>query len=188
MKKFAFFSIIALAATVMVSACKSKSAENTEQPKTAVTTLTPEHLASLVDADWDAVPQDLLNAMGMKTLKTFKQEVKDAQCDNLQYYYGNGATVELNDEGQPVAIASNDDNAAVIHLTAESVAYGTIAFRNEADYNEFLKKADAYMNNLTGNDEIEIEFTGEGKNTEEDKQMPGYEKDKWFFVYFIASK
>ena len=39
MKKIAIFSIIALAAAVMVSACKAKPAENVEQPKDAVTTL-----------------------------------------------------------------------------------------------------------------------------------------------------
>ena len=188
MKKFAIFSIIALAAAVMVCACKAKPAENVEQPKAAVTTLAPEHLVSLIDADWAAVPQELLDAMGLKTLKAFKQEVKDAQCDNLQYYYGKGATVELNEEGQPVAITSDDDNAVVIHLTAESVAYGTIAFKNEADYNEFLKKADAYKQTLTGEEDLAVEYTGEGKNTGEEKQMPGYENDKWYIVEFIADK
>lgn len=188
MKKFAIFSIIALAAAVMVCACKAKPAENVEQPKDAVTTLAPEHLVTLINGDWEAVPQELLDAMGLKVLKSFRQEVKDAQCDNLQYYYGKGATVELNDEGQPVAITSDDDNAVVIHLTAESVAYGTIAFKNEADYNEFLKKAEAYKNNLKGDEDLAIEFTGDGKNTGEEKQMQGYENDKWYIVEFIADK
>ncbi|MBP5391792.1 MAG: hypothetical protein J6Y40_06930 [Bacteroidales bacterium] len=188
MKKYAIFSIIALAAAVMIYACKAKPAENVEQPKDAVTTLAPEHLVTLINGDWEAVPQELLDAVGMKTLKAFRQEVKDAQCDNLQYYYGKGATVELNEEGQPVAITSDDDNAVVIHLTAESVAYGTIAFRNEADYNEFLKKADAYKQTLTGEEDLAIEFTGDGKNTGEEKQMQGYENDKWYIVQFIADK
>ena len=172
----------------MIYACKAKPAENVEQPKDAVTTLAPEHLVTLINGDWEAVPQELLDAVGMKTLKAFRQEVKDAQCDNLQYYYGKGATVELNEEGQPVAITSDDDNAVVIHLTAESVAYGTIAFRNEADYNEFLKKADAYKQTLTGEEDLAIEFTGDGKNTGEEKQMQGYENDKWYIVQFIADK
>lgn len=190
MKKFAFFSIIALAAAVMVCACKAKPAENVEQPKDAVTTLAPEHLVTLINGDWEAVPQELLDAMGLKVLKSFRQEVKDAQCDNLQYYYGKGATVELNDEGQPVAITADDDNAIVIHLTAESVAYGTIAFRNEADYNEFMKKADATktVGEKAVEDDVEIEYTGQGKNTEDEKQMPGYEKDKWYIVDFTANK
>ena len=188
MKKIAIFSIIALAATVMVCACKAKPAENVEQPKDAVTAFAPENLVTIINSDWAAVPQELLDAMGMKTLKAFKQEVKDAQCDNLQYYYGKGATVELDEEGQPVAIASDDDNAIVIHLTAESAAYGTIAFRNEADYNEFRKKAEAFKENVKEGEEPELEFTGAGKNTEDEKQMPGYEKDKWYIVDFISNK
>ena len=188
MKKFAFFSIIALFAAVMISSCKAKPAENVEQPKDAVTAFAPDNLVTLINSDWAAVPQELLDAVGMKTLKAFRQEVKDAQCDNLQYYYGKGATVELDEEGQAVAITSDDDNAVVIHLTAESVAYGTIAFRNEADYNEFLKKADAYRQTLTGNEDLAIEFTGDGKNTGDEKQMPGYESGKWYIVNFIADK
>ena len=188
MKKIAIFSILALAAIVMVSACKSKPAENTEQPKeTAVVNLHPEDLEVLVNADWDAVPQGLLNNIGIKPLNSFKQEVKDAQCDNLQYYYGNGASVELDKEGQPVKIASDDENAVVVYLTAESVAYGTIAFRNEADYNEFMKKANAIKESKEkAGEELDMEFEGKGKNTEGDET--GYEKDKWYFVYFTYNK
>lgn len=187
MKKNAILSVIVLAVVVMMSACKSKPADNTnaeQQESTTTAALTPEGLISLVNAEWDAVPQDLLDSMGVKALKSFKEEVKDAQVDNLQYYFGRGASVELDNEGQPVKITADDENAIVIYLTAESVAYGSIAFRSEADYNEFMKKANAFSEKA--GEEPEMEFTDSGKNTEEDN--PGFEKDKWFFVDFTSNK
>ena len=188
MKKYAIFSIIALAAAVMIYACKAKPAENVEQPtETTVTAFAPENLVTLINSDWAAVPQELLDAVGMKTLKAFRQEVKDAQCDNLQYYYGKGATVELNEEGQPVAITSDDDNAVDIHLTAESAAYGTIAFRNEYEYDQFMKKANEIKEaKEKAGEELDMEFEGIGKNTEGNEA--GYEKDKWYFVNFTYNK
>lgn len=187
MKNKFFFSIISLAIVAMMSACKSKPADNAnaeQQESAATVALTPESLISLVNAEWDAVPQDLLDSMGIKALKSFKQEVKDAQVDNLQYYFGRGASVELDNEGQPVKITADDENAIVIYLTAESVAYGSIAFRSEADYNEFMKKANAFSEKA--GEEPEMEFTESGKNTEEDN--PGFEKDKWFFVDYTYNK
>lgn len=187
MKNKFFFSIISLAIVAMMSACKSKPADNAnaeQQESAATAVLTPEGLISLVNAEWDAVPQDLLDSMGIKALKSFKQEVKDAQVDNLQYYFGRGASVELDNEGQPVKITADDENAIVIYLTAESVAYGSIAFRSEADYNEFMKKANAFSEKA--GEEPEMEFTESGKNTEEDN--PGFEKDKWFFVDYTYNK
>lgn len=187
MKKNAILSVIVLAVVVMMSACKSKPADNTnagQQESAATAILTPEGLISLVNADWDAVPQDLLDSMGVKALKSFKQEAKEAQVDNLQYYFGRGASVELDNEGQPVKITADSENAIVIYLTAESVAYGSIAFRSEADYNEFMKKANAFSEKA--GEEPEMEFTDSGKNTEEDN--PGFEKDKWFFVDFTSNK
>lgn len=187
MKNKFLFTIISLAIVAMMSACKSKPADNAnaeQQEGAATAALTPEGLISLVNAEWDAVPQDLLDSMGVKALKSFKEEVKDAQVDNLQYYYGRGASVELDNEGQPVKITADDENAIVIYLTAESVAYGSIAFRSEADYNEFMKKANAFSEKA--GEEPEMEFTDSGKNTEEDN--PGFEKDKWFFVDFTSNK
>ena len=187
MKKNAILSVIVLAVVVMMSACKSKPADNAnaeQQESTTTAALTPEGLISLVNADWDAVPQGLLDSMGVKVLNTFKKEEKEAQVDNLQYYYGRGASVELDNEGQPVKITADDENAIVIYLTAESVAYGSIAFRSEADYNEFMKKANAFSEKA--GEEPEMEFTDSGKNTEEDN--PGFEKDKWFFVDFTSNK
>lgn len=187
MKNKFFFSIISLAIVAMMSACKSKPADNAnaeQQESAATAVLTPEGLISLVNAEWEAVPQDLLDSMGVKALKSFKEEVKDAQVDNLQYYFGRGASVELDNEGQPVKITADDENAIVIYLTAESVAYGSIAFRSEADYNEFMKKANAFSEKA--GEEPEMEFTDSGKNTEEDN--PGFEKDKWFFVDFTSNK
>jgi len=187
MKNKILFAVISLAIVAMMSACKSKPADNTnaeQQESTATAALTPEGLISLVNAEWDAVPQDLLDSIGVKTLKSFKEEVKDAQVDNLQYYFGRGASVELDNEGQPVKITADDENAIVIYLTAESVAYGSIAFRSEADYNEFMKKANAFSEKA--GEEPEMEFTDSGKNTEEDN--PGFEKDKWFFVDFTSNK
>lgn len=187
MKKNAILSVIVLAVVVMMSACKSKPADNAnaeQQESAATAVLTPEGLISLVNAEWDAVPQDLLDSMGVKVLNTFKKEEKEAQVDNLQYYYGRGASVELDNEGQPVKITADSENAIVIYLTAESVAYGSIAFRSEADYNEFMKKANAFSEKA--GEEPEMEFTDSGKNTEEDN--PGFEKDKWFFVDFTSNK
>jgi uncharacterized protein YcfL len=187
MKKYFLFTVISLAIVAMMSACKSKPADNTnaeQQESAATAALTPEGLISLVNAEWDAVPQDLLDSMGVKVLKSFKEEVKDAQVDNLQYYYGRGASVELDNEGQPVKITADDENAIVIYLTAESVAYGSIAFRSEADYNEFMKKAEAFSEKA--GEEPEMEFTGSGKNTEEG--YPGFEKDKWFIVDYTSDK
>ena len=187
MKNKFLFTVISLAIVAMMSACKSKPADNAnaeQQESTATAVLTPEGLISLVNAEWDAVPQDLLDSIGVKTLKSFKEEVKDAQVDNLQYYFGRGASVELDNEGQPVKITADSEDAIVIYLTAESVAYGSIAFRSEADYNEFMKKANAFSEKA--GEEPEMEFTGSGKNTEEDN--PGFEKDKWFFVDFTSNK
>ena len=188
MKNKFLFSIISLDIVAMVSACKSKPAEPAEKSddaaKTELVSITPENIVALVDAEWDAVPQDLLDNMGVKALKSFKEEVKDAQCDNLQYYFGRGASVELDKEGQPVKIAADEENAVVIYLTAESAAYGTIAFSSEADYDEFMKKADAFKEKA--GEEPDMEFTANGKNTEGDN--PGYEKDKWFFVDFTSNK
>ena len=197
MKKNAIFTLITLAVIVMLYACNAKPADNTnpEQQNTeqkdssasAKVNITPENMVALVNADWDAVPNELLNSMGIKPLKSFKEEAKEAQNDNLQYYFGNGATVELDKEGEPIKIAAENDNAIVIYLTAESVAYGTIAFANEADYNEFMKKADANKKDKEkANEELEIEFEGRGKNTEGDDQ--GYEKDKWFFIDYTSNK
>jgi hypothetical protein len=187
MKKNAILSVIVLAVVVMMSACKSKPADNAnaeQQESAATAVLTPEGLISLVNAEWDAVPQDLLDSIGVKTLKSFKEEVKDAQVDNLQYYFGRGASVELDNEGQPVKITADSEDAIVIYLTAESVAYGSIAFRSEADYNEFMKKANAFSEKA--GEEPEMEFTGSGKNTEEG--YPGFEKDKWFIVDYTSDK
>jgi len=192
MKKIAIFSFITLATIVMISACKAKTAENTNPEQTkdtvaAVMNLTPENMVALVDADWDAVPQEVLDAMGVKALNSFKKEVKDAQVDNMQYYFGKDAVVELDAEGKPVKIADDNENAVVIHLTAESVAYGTIAFRNEADYNEFMNKANTVKENKDkAGEELEMEFSGLGKNTE--AEVPGFEKDKWFLVNFTSNK
>ena len=187
MKNKFLITVISLAIVTMMSACKSKPADNAnaeQQESTTTAALTPEGLISLVNAEWDAVPQDLLDSMGVKVLNTFKKEEKEAQVDNLQYYYGRGASVELDNEGQPVKITADDENAIVIYLTAESVAYGSIAFRSEADYNEFMKKANAFSEKA--GEEPEMEFTDSGKNTEEDN--PGFEKDKWFFVDFTSNK
>jgi hypothetical protein len=61
------------------------------------------------------------------------------------------------------------------------VAYGSIAFRNEADYNEFAKKVKDIKPNEDGEG---MEFEAIGK----DPEMSGYEKDKWFFVNFTNDK
>ena len=117
MKNKYLFTVISLAIVAMMSACKSKPADNAnagQQESAATAILTPEGLISLVNAEWDAVPQDLLDSMGVKVLKSFKEEVKDAQVDNLQYYYGRGASVELDNEGQPVKITADDENAILI--------------------------------------------------------------------------
>lgn len=190
MKKTSLFlAFIALALVMSFSACNSnskpaESTENTETaPKEASVSISPENIEALVDADWDSIPQQLLDTMGIKALQSFKQEAKEAQVDNLQYYYGTGATVELDKEGQPVKITADNDNAVVIYLTAESVAYGTIAFSNEADYNDFMKKVEAKGK---AQEEEGFEYEGKGKNTKGEEA--GYEKDKWFFVSFTADK
>ncbi len=191
MKKNSFYAVLAVVALAVMAACKSKQAEPAEAQKAEQTVtseplrLAPEHLVALIDADWDAVPQDLLDKMGMKALKSFKKEFKEAQVDNLQYYFGRGASVELDNEGQPVKITAENENAVVLYLTAESVAYGTIAFRSEADYNEFMKKTGAKAKD-NAEEEIVIEYEGKGMNTAGDE--PGYEKGKWFFVRYIADK
>ena len=188
MKKIALLSIIALA--VALISCKSKTAENADQPKdnTEIAKgFVPECIETLVNADWDAVPQELLDAMGMKPLNSFKQEVKDAQVDNLQYYFGKGAEVELDNEGHAVKITDKDDDAVVIYLTAESVAYGTIAFRSEADYNEFLKKAQAIKESKEkAGQEVEMEFVGIGKNVGSEDR--GYDEGEWYFVEYTYDK
>ena len=188
MKKIAVFSIVTLAVIVMISACKAKPAETPEPPKEVpVLNITPENLVALVDAEWNAVPQDLLDAMGVKPLNSFFQEVKDAQCDVQHYYYGNGASVELDKDGQLVKVNSDDDNGVVVYLTAESVAYGTIAFRNEYEYDQFMKKANEIKEaKEKAGEELDMEFEGIGKNTEGNET--GYEKDKWYFVNFTYNK
>ncbi len=176
--------MIAVAAFVF-AACQPKQPANQETAKTtetaAAASVTPEKIKALVDAEWDSVPQAVLDDLGFKALKLFKQEVKDAQCDNLQYYFGKGASVELDNEGQLTKSTADDENAIIVHLTAESVAYGSIAFRNEADYNEFAKKAEASKPKVEGEG---MEYEAVGK----DPEMSGYEADKWFFVIFTNDK
>ena len=184
------FSITIMALTIMMmSACKSKPVESTENEGTATTatvTLTPEHVEALVNADWDAVPKELLDSMGFVALKSFKQEAQEAQNDNLQYYFGKGASVELDEEGILQKVDVSDENAIVLHLTAESVAYGSIAFRNEADYNDFVAKAQAFIENKKSAGEEEyMEFEAAGKDT--DGADDGYESGKWYFVYFTGT-
>lgn len=188
MKKIAIFSILAFAAIVMISACKAKPAETPEPPKEVpVLNITPENLVALVNAEWNAVPQDLLDAMGVKPLNSFFQEVKDAQCDIQHYYYGNGASVELDKDGQLVKVDSDDDNGVVVYLTAESVAYGTIGFRSEADYNEFLKKAQAIKESKEkAGQEVDMEFVGIGKNVGSEDR--GYDEGEWYFVEYTYNK
>lgn len=186
-KVFLSLTIVALAAIGM-SACKSKTAEPTDKAEKAETTaavnITSENLAALIDADWDAVPQTLLDSMGIKVLKSFKEEAKEAQCDNVQYYYGKGATVEIDEEGITKKVTADDNHAVVIHLTAESVASGYIAFRSEADYNDFMKKAPK----KTGEEEgLEFEFNGNGDEADW-LWSSGYEKGKWYIVEFINDK
>ncbi len=185
MKKIILSLTITALAAFCVSACKPKTAEPTEKAEstkaTTTVNLTSDNLKSLIDADdWGAVPQALLDSMGIKMLNSFKQEVKDAQCDVLQYYYGKGASVELDKEGELTKVTANDEHAVVLYLTAESVAYGTIAFRSEADYNDFVKKVTQKPGTEEG-----LEFEAQGKNTEE---MTGYEAGKWFIVGFTNDK
>lgn len=187
-------SIIVFALSAFVwTACESKPAASTgnaEQSEAVAQALfTPENIQALVSADWDSVPQELLDTMGVKSLKAFKQEVKDAQCDNLQYYFGRGAAVELDGEGQLTKVTADDENAIVIHLTAESVAYGYIAFRNEADYNAFVKKTEkpADAQPAEGEEEEGMEYTADGKNTDPETSFPGFETDKWYFVSFTSN-
>lgn len=183
MKKY---TMIVIAVTAFIfAACQPKQPANQETAKTTETTaaadVTPEKIEALVNSEWDSVPQAVLDDLGFKALKLFKQEVKDAQCDNLQYYFGKGASVELDNEGQLTKATADDENAIIVHLTAESVAYGSIAFRNEADYNEFAKKVKDIKPNEDGEG---MEFEAIGK----DPEMSGYEKDKWFFVNFTNDK
>lgn len=189
MKNKLIITIFSLAVIAMMSACKQKPAEKTDQTvntgNTELVGLTPEDVEALVKAEWDSVPQDLLDKMGVKELKSFKEEVKEAQNDNVQYYFGRGASVELDKEGQPVKISADNENAIVIYITAESVAYGSIAFRSEADYNDFVKKTET-INKPSTDEEAVFEFTASGKNTKDD--TPGYEKEKWFFVDFTSDK
>lgn len=185
-KSLISMTVVALAAFIM-AACESKPAAPKEEAEkteaVAQTNLTPESIKALIDADWDAVPQELLDTMGIKTLKAFKQEVKEAQNDNLQYYFGQGATVEIDEEGMATKITIDGENAVVIHLTAESVAYGSIAFSNEADYKAFLQKVEAYKANAGEDD---IEFADDGKNVDPEGGMPGFEAGKWFIVSFTS--
>lgn len=187
MKKF-FLPMTFIALAVMfLSACDTKPAATTEKTEetenTAAVNITSENMMALCESDWDAVPDSLLNAMGIKALKSYKEEAKDAQCDDMRYYFGKGATVELNDKGDLTKVTADDENAIVLYLTAESVSYGTIAFRSEADYNDFKKKAEA--SKPAADDEESIEFEFKGKNTE--GEDAGYEKDKWYFVEFNST-
>lgn len=188
MKKYLFSMTFIAVAVLLMSACDTKPAATTEKTEetenTAAVNITSENMMALFESDWDAVPDSLLNAMGIKALKSYREEAKDAQCDNTQYYFGKGATVELNDKGELTKVTADDENAIVLYLTAESVAYGTIAFRSEADYNDFKKKAEA--SKPQAEDEESIEFEFKGKNTEGEEA--GYEKDKWFFVEYMSSK
>ncbi|MBO4787200.1 MAG: hypothetical protein J5510_09035 [Prevotella sp.] len=187
MKKFLLPMTFIALAVMFLSACDTKPAATTEKTEeaeqTAAVNINSDNMMALINADWDAVPDSLLNAMGIKALKSYRKEVKDAQCDVMHYYYGKGATVELNDEGDLTKITADDENAVVLYLTAESASYGTIAFRNEADYNDFKKKAETSEPKSEEEESVEFEF--KGKNTAGEET--GYEKDKWYFVEFNST-
>lgn len=194
MKKFFLaMSVLAVSACVFVS-CETKPAATSSQQSqqqsqqsapaaAAQASINPEQMKALVNAEWDAVPQALLDSMGVKPLKSFKEEAKEAQNDNVQYYFGKGASVELDAEGHLTKVVADDDNAVVVYLTAESVAYGSIAFRSEAAYNEFVKKVQAEKGKEADDESINLEYEPKGK-----KANDGYEADKWFFVDFTADK
>lgn len=186
MKKYLLSVTMFALAIVSMVACKAKTddaqkqEQKVENTAAAAAAINPEDVKALVDADWDAVPQSLLDKMGVKVLKAFKEEAKEAQVDNMQYYFGRGASVELDKEGQLTKATADDANAVIIYLTAESVAYGTIAFANETEYNEFVKKTQAKANG----EEAEIEYEPQGKNADD---TPGYEAGKWFMVDFTSN-
>ena len=188
MKKILFSMTVIVLAGLSMVACKQKTAENTQpaenvEKAAAAVAIAPQDVQALVDAeDWDAIPQELLDKMGVKALKSFKEEAKDAQCDNQQYYFGRGASVELDKEGQLTKATADDANAIIIYLTAESVAYGSIAFANEADYNDFVKKTQEKKNAEEG-----LEFDAQGQE-KEGEATPGFEAGKWFFVNFTSDK
>ena len=194
MKKNSIFVILSALVIFLVAACQSTpstgkdsqekdtvAAAGGETPaREAPVSVTPEKIQALVDADWDSVPQTMLDDLGFKVLKKFKEEAKDAQCDNMQYYFGRGAAVELDGEGQLTKSTAESDNAIIVYITAESVAYGSIAFRSEADFNDFKVKVEAMK--PVGEDAMEFEPVGK------DPEQKGYEADKWFFVNFTNSK
>ena len=186
MKKYLLSMTVFALASISLIACKAKT-DNAQKPEekvenTAAAAITPEDMLTLLDAEWDSVPQSLLDKMGIKVLKAFKEEAKDAQCDNQQYYFGRGASVELDKEGQLTKATADDANAIIIYLTAESVAYGSIAFANEADYNDFVKKTQEKKNAEEG-----LEFDAQGQE-KEGEATPGFEAGKWFFVNFTSDK
>ena len=188
MKRSLSKSIIALAALSML-ACKPKASEptetteSTETTETTVTTtplnLTPENLKALVYAEtWNPAPQALLDDMGVKQLEAFEQEMENAQCDNISYYYGKGVSLELNEHGGLKKVAVNADDAVIIHLTAESMAQGYIAFHSKADYEAFLKKTKGKTNEQMG-----LEYEDEGTDAE---WIDALEQGKWYLISFLA--
>jgi PBP1b-binding outer membrane lipoprotein LpoB len=74
MKKYTMI-MIAVAAFVF-AACQPKQPANQETAKTtetaAAASVTPEKIKALVDAEWDSVPQAVLDDLGFKALKLFK--------------------------------------------------------------------------------------------------------------------
>ncbi len=180
-------TIIALAALSML-ACKPKASEPTEtaeatEKETSETTtplnLTPANLKALVYSEtWNPAPQALLDDMGVKQMDAFEQKQENAQCDNIQYYYGKGVKLKLNEHGGLKKVTTSADDAVIIHLTAESMAQGYIAFRNEADYKAFLKKTEGKTS-----EEMGLEYEDEG--TEID-WIEALEQGKWFLVSFLA--
>ena len=181
-------AIIALAALSML-ACKPKASEPTttteptETTETTVTTtplnLTPDNLKALVYSEvWNPAPQALLDDMGVKQLEAFEQEQEDAQCDNISYYYGKGVALELNENGGLKKVTVNADDAVIIHLTAESMAQGYIAFHSKADYEAFLKKTKGKTNEQMG-----MEYEDEGTVTD---WIDALEQGKWHLISFMA--
>lgn len=175
MKKL-LLSVATVAMAVLLVSCKEKPAQ-TQELETITFNITPDNLTQLA-LNYGGDVKNILDSMGIKELNHFfKEGGPNAQCDNEQFYYGLGTTLELNDVGGTTKANLEAKNAVIIHLSSEGPVCGYMLFHSEEDYNNFVKMIPQEVTQEADY----LEFEPKGNDT---SWMEGFEEG-WYLVDFM---